>query len=292
MTVEDNIIKMPDRLERRAQKIEAAMARRAKGDSEWVEATLELAVELAGARADHGNDNNAFGRWLNERFGNRAPSHQDRAALIRWGKDPAQTRIMLENRETNSIRQIDEGFTNPGKTPSFQPPVTKPRINEVEIVAATIKAETGKWPDSKTLAQVTGKSTRAADNALRTVKAVEEAVTVPSEVRYTKAQEYHLDARLKARTRQLEADFNERVRLAMLEHNKEYRKGLEELQQKAREQINLHEKLNNHFRPIFTEIEFMTIMTCLHPDNSASKEKRDTAFKAFNAVKFQLTGKK
>ena len=45
---EDNVVKMPDRLERRAQRIEAAMKRRESSDRDWIEGTLELgAVELA-----------------------------------------------------------------------------------------------------------------------------------------------------------------------------------------------------------------------------------------------------
>jgi hypothetical protein len=58
----------------------------------------------------------------------------------------------------------------------------------------------------------------------------------------------------------------------------------------AREKLELcYETLTNN---LFNETEFMTLLACVHPDNSASEHKRDTAFKALNAMKFQLTGKR
>jgi hypothetical protein len=50
-----------------------------------------------------------------------------------------------------------------------------PRANNTELVAKTLKAKTGQWPTTSKLAREAGVSPRAADNALRTVKAVEQA---------------------------------------------------------------------------------------------------------------------
>ena len=109
MNTEENVVKMPDPLERRALRIEAAMVRRDRANSEreradkdWAEATLELAVELAGARADLRSDQ-AFGDWLEKQFGARAPAKTNRAILIRWGDAPEEARAILEKAES-SIR--------------------------------------------------------------------------------------------------------------------------------------------------------------------------------------------
>ena len=94
MTQEDNIVKLPDPLERRALRIEAAIIRRTKGDAEWIEGTVDLAVELLGARNDFPG-NVEFGQWFDSRFtstGKTTVSHQDRAILVRWGAAPDQLR--------------------------------------------------------------------------------------------------------------------------------------------------------------------------------------------------------
>ena len=102
----------------------------------------------------------------------------------------------------------------------------------------------------------------------------------------------HVDAQLRILTKKLESEFGERVRLAVLERNKPHLDALKELEDKARKQHELYETLNNKFKPLFTEEEYRIILICLHPDNSATKERRETAFKAVQAVKLQLTGKK
>jgi hypothetical protein len=100
-------IQFPDNLERRAKRVLAAMVRRANGDREWIEGTIDLAIELAGAREDHGRDDRAFGRWLIDRFGDMAPSKDDRAILIRWAKEPDKVRAHLQKCESRSLRVID-----------------------------------------------------------------------------------------------------------------------------------------------------------------------------------------
>lgn len=283
--MEDNIVKMPDRLERRAQKIEAAIARRAKGEADWVEGTLELAVELAGARDDCGKDNNKFGEWLSGRFGDNVLPKDERAILIRWGCDPRQTRIVLETTDSRSIQVIDRGLRNATKTPTT-PPVggSKSQAAHAALQAA---AATGVKVNQRTLAQSLGVSQSTVGEAVRDLKAAQ-APTLT----YTKAQDYHVDARIRVLDKAREAEFEERVRLRVLADNKAYRETLSQLKDEASRQKGIYEKLNNEFKPIFNETEFMTILTCLHPDNSASVEKRNIAFRAFSAMKFQLTGKK
>ena len=111
-------------------------------------------------------------------------------------------------------------------------------------------------------------------------------------LRFTKAQEAHVEARIRALDKKREAGFNERVRLAMLERNADYRAGLERLQKEAAEKAARYDRLLNNYKPLFTDEEYRTILICQHPDNSATTARRNTAFKAVQAMKFQLTGKR
>jgi hypothetical protein len=48
-------------------------------------------------------------------------------------------------------------------------------------------------------------------------------------------------------------------------------------------------RLINDHKAVFTISEFMSILKCLHPDNSASVETRADGFRLFNSKKLQLT---
>ena len=165
------------------------------------------------------------------------------------------------------------------------------RVNKAEEIVKAIRAETGKWPDRKTVSDISGVSPRAVDNAMRTVKAVEEARTVSEVFTYTKAQDHHLEARLKVLDAEREKTFNERVAA----QNREDIAKLFPKLQTIQDQAALNEKLYRELiakHAIFTEAECMDIIKACHPDNSATTEVRQRAFIAINAKKLQLTGKK
>ena len=224
MSAEDNVVKMPDRLERRAQKIEAAMARRTKGDEEWIEGTIELAVELAGARDDHSGDRE-FGRWLEGRFGDNRLPKDEQSALIQWGRDPVQTRIMLEKTETRSIQMLHRSFRNATKAQEERftsaSKTTTPKREQAEASIREHKARTGSYPSVIEAGKESGLSRIVIEPALAAVKA--EDSIAPSEIRFTKAQDAHVEARVKALRKALEAEYSERVRLQVLEENAPYR---------------------------------------------------------------------
>ena len=204
MTAEDNIVKMPDRLERRAQKIEAAMARRAKGDEEWVEGTIELAVELAGARSDCGDDDTRFGAWIRGRFGDNRLPRGDQEALIRWGRDPEGTRFLFTNTTNLSIRYIDQTLHR-----NVQGSPDTVKREEAKEAIRVHKATYGVYPSVIEACRDTGLSRIVIEPALAAVKA--EDRIAPSEIRFTKAQEHHVEMRvkieLKAATEQLHKSF-------------------------------------------------------------------------------------
>jgi hypothetical protein len=164
------------------------------------------------------------------------------------------------------------------------------KLNAALRHAQAAEAQTGKLPPEKELAAAAGVSPATANEALQIIR--HNRPEDIGRVQLTKTTNDHIEAAMKHRLREWEKDFDERVRLAMLEHNKDYRSVLEESKKRAEEKEERYNNLINDFKPLFTETEYTVILTCLHPDNVASKEKRDTAFKAFNAMKFQLTGKK
>lgn len=101
-----------DDLEAHARKIEDAIWRRDRNVGDWISGTLELASELSQVR-NKLTSNQAFGEWFDARFtstGKTALSHQERAILIKWGKDIPRVRSILEKTNSRSIRQIDKAF--------------------------------------------------------------------------------------------------------------------------------------------------------------------------------------
>jgi hypothetical protein len=170
-----------------------------------------------------------------------------------------------------------------------EPMRNSPRREEAKLFIRAYRDEHNGYPNRSYL-EKNGFSPIVADRALGEVL-VEDRIA-PSETKFTKAQNREIDARVKVRLAKMEEEFDERVRQAMLQKNEAFRSGLEKLKIEAQRKFDLYEGLVNKHKPLYTEAEFTTIIMCLHPDNSASKEKRDEAFKLVNLKKLQLMGKK
>lgn len=164
-----------------------------------------------------------------------------------------------------------------------------PLREQAKNIIRAYKIEYGRFPTVKEALEISGFSRIVIEPALDVVMA--EDGKVP-EVKLNKKQMALVNAKLKILSKQLESEFNDRVRLSMLEHNESYRTGLEKLREEAAQKEKLYNQLINNYKPIFTEDEFRTIIACLHPDNSASKERRESAFNMVNIKKIQLTGKR
>lgn len=157
--------------------------------------------------------------------------------------------------------------------------------NPLETTAEAIKAATGEWPTSRELADETGIHPRSAETVLRVVKAKEEVRDLPP-VKFTKADEKHIEARIKAHQAQLDAAFVDIVNAKindLLENTiaPQYRKQLAEAEAviKAR-------------RGVMRRETFKLILACLHPDNSASAERRSEAFRQFSELELVLVAEK
>jgi hypothetical protein len=281
---EDNVLKMPDRLERRAQKIEAAMKRRENGDKEWIEGTLELAVELAGARAELQADQ-AFGKWCGSRFGTNVIPRDERAILVQWGQNPEQTRLMLEKAESHSIQMIDRRFRSATKPPKVSAATTPKRT----AAAATIRAQkavTGVYPTVAQAIKASGLSRIVIEPALATVKA--EDNIAPTEPRLTKADNAFIEATIKIRLQELEKTFEARV---LAEYQCRANLMFPMLQEiKDRVSIRdkyLTEQLNKS--AVFTKAEYIDVLFCVRNEH-VSQERRDRATIALETKKIRLVG--
>ena len=157
--------------------------------------------------------------------------------------------------------------------------------SQAAVAALQAATTTGKKIVYKEIAQKLDVSVSTVTEAARDIKA-------GASTSYTKAQDHQVEARIRMLDKAREAEFNERVRLAMLEKNKAFRTVLEQSKREANEKSERYERILNNYKPIFTEEEYRNILICLHPDNSASKERREAAFRAFSVMKLQLTGKK
>lgn len=105
----DNIIAMPTPMNILADRIRIAFERTEKGRAEWIEGSLELAVNLKEGRLRCGEDDTQFGMWLVENRLERDKLGPDnRAALINMATNiPLAHRILLES-ESSSWRLIWE----------------------------------------------------------------------------------------------------------------------------------------------------------------------------------------
>jgi hypothetical protein len=137
----DNVIQLPDLLERQAKRIVTALNKDTKIRTEWIDNQLEKADALAIARKQFPN-NADFGKWCYDNgFGESVLSRDDRAALVEFGKDLAYARTVLERtnrtspqhilRNEFSLRHVTKTIPQPIVPPSPQPklpPMPPPQI--------------------------------------------------------------------------------------------------------------------------------------------------------------------
>ena len=315
MTTPENVVKMPALLERLADRAikatrayEAGIAKQSAGRTDAIAAVIEYGNALLEGRIEHKNNDKAFGQWVVLKGLDQIRPFDDqreRTAAMKLAENSTHENFLVGCPRTRP-NDILTWWRDQQRDKNVKVAKRKARPNKVEAVAEVLKAKTGKLPDRKTLAKAAGVNSRNADNAIRVAKAVEEAVAetkaearaeiedavLAASAKFTKAQDQHIQAKLRMLSKQQEKAFDERVRLAVLERNNSYRADLEQLQREASKKKALYDEAMNKHQFIFTEAEFTVILTCLHPDNVASKQKRDHAFTTFNLKKLQLIGKK
>ena len=323
---DNNIIKLPDPLERIALKIEVALARKAKNEADWIEVVIELAIELAAARNAF-PANQAFGEWFDSRFSISIPK-DERAILIKWGRDIEHTRTVLANTDSRSIQLIhqnEQRLLSAKKTPLVAP-LAQPQLPlESPSQPQQPSMPPPRHPAASTATRPAPKQSQAAvlkqlgrEEAIRQGKTVpllpldtETVNSIHKQVRDAAAAVPDLAGKAKrtfekilaAEMAKLVAElrlYQERAAIEMpgkiaeavtqrvATQFPDYEKRIAN----AREREEYYGKLVRAVKVPLTEAEYTNLVMCCHPDNSASKERRDTALQVLNAKRFNLTGKK
>jgi hypothetical protein len=203
-------------------------------------------------------------------------------------------KVVIDSGDAKLINAVKDGRVKVGSAArQIRPPTTPlggPQFQAAKIFTESFEAEMGALPTEDQIGEGAGVAAGTANKALSAVRL--SRADGGQKPTFTKAQDHHVQTRIKLALKKLQANYDERVRVAVLERNAEYRVTLDRLTREASEKAFHYSKLINSNRPIFTEAEFSNIRFCLHPDNSASGDKRALAFSTFNIKKLQLTGKK
>ena len=303
---QDNVIQIPDKVTRVVRRIKDALANEGKNRMERIELTLDLCGAIAEARGYHSSDQ-AFGAWWDKqdfrRYDGKPLNKDERAAAIEMGRDLTKLRNTLTNSHRISLQTIltEFRFLNVQK-PTSEPAKQKRErrsVNKVEAVAENLRAATGEIPDRDTLAQAAHVSPRSADNAIRAVKAADDAraeakVTVDEETlaeaaraSLPKSSQEKLDIVLRRERKRLEEEFEERARL-------QAQKILTELSLPFyNEKLKFYEAVVAGRSGVFTKAEFDQITKCLHSDHVMSLgpktvQQHDAAFILFRKAEIKL----
>ena len=295
MSSDDNVVKMPTELTRLFEDAHRAVTMGVESKQKFVESKLLLSASLAAIRAKF-QDNSAFGKSCSEHgLGDNVVSPNERAILIQWAERPEWTRTVLEKTERISVQTIHakewcDSLTSPSKTPENQYATTAKR-EEAETAIRVYKTIHGVYPTVIQACQITGLSRIVIEPALATVKA--EDRVAPTELRFTKAQEHHVEVRVKIEVKSVIEQLNKSFELEVEKRNKVDIDKLFPDLEKIREDALKTEKLYRGLiekQAILTEAEYRDILLCTHEANP-SPETRKRAFIALNAKKLQLTGK-
>lgn len=313
----------PDALARLSINIKKGLAKAAKSRdaatrdrSEWTEAMVGVAVEVAEAKEMHKAAID-FGEWWDAQQFDLGKD--ERAAMVAMGKEPEQMRKAFRESESWSIQLIHRNCfrsaTKPSdkrkhasKSKSAISQKTKAEadtllrnigvgVNEKRRTEAVRVLESG---DPALVAAVIDKEAGLRTSADRAhIRAeifaelkIDPETLKPSAKAKVEAAKHRIERELKAEHTARMKGIDEEVRQRVLKDNAEYRADLASMRSKAQSDKAFYEELINRHKPLFSADEFKTILMCLHPDGQRTAQKLAEAFRLFNAKRVQLTGQK
>jgi hypothetical protein len=267
-----------------ARQIKDDLGRRENVREQWVAATLDLCRHLAEAREQFKADK-AFSAWLTASgLGEDALSKDDRASAIAMGEDLKTAEKVLASTERRSLQMIYRkefrvrSATKPDKPPK---PKAPPRIApEVEAIIVKAVFEEGKTkPEAEAIAGVSSTVVRrvvAAEEGRRSAVTIDPTVDLKSYL--SLAAQQKLEALERRLRKSFEAEVKEEARIIAI-------KNMDEIfLPHHKEKIAMAERVLASRKGILTKANFNLIRSCLHPDNSASPERRAKAFDLFNSL--------
>jgi hypothetical protein len=295
MAKEDNVVKLPDRLQRLAERAKKAAHACEEAEKAIFAAIIEYGTALLEGRAEFPSKER-FGQWIvAEGLDQTKPfdQQQERTAAMRIAELSFQGTVPWNDcphRRPSHImswwRKRDQTAPDPAKeTKSYG----GPKRDKAVAAILTYEAEHGELPSAVWGETAPGVTPSTYYHTLREIKSIRAGAVGP--LKFTKAQDQHVEAKLKAHIKRFNAEFDERVRLAVLEENKDYRAVLDKSKREASEKFLMYEELINSYNPIFTKAEYHDILFCTH-NKEVSEERKHRASLALIAKKFQLTGEK
>lgn len=301
-----------------ADQIKADIDRRERGESEWRMGTFDLCLHLAQTRASF-DSNSAFHDWLIEnKLGDDVLGKNDRAAAIAMGQHPEIAKAVLEKTERRSLRLIhEEEFRIPstGNTEAEAKPTGKLKKDGTMRMKAGRKKGAFRKPLSaadeariismlfeqgKTREEVVeafkGSGLKVNNHIVDRVRDLErgrrqeqsraEADPIIDPTTLSKSAQEKLEAAKRQWLKAWEREKSELIRLEVVRRIEEnllpfYKEKFDRAEQ-------IEKMLFKRGKGVMTENDFITVLRCLHSDNSASTQMRDEAFKIFNGLKLSL----
>jgi hypothetical protein len=310
---DDNVAPFPsasERLAKRAmqaqQQYAAAVADTVKGRRQAIAAVAEYGAALMEGRQEH-RSNKAFAEWVSANkldVGKPWDKQQERHAATQIAKivhstnavdgfadcpHATPTHIMSWYRKLHPSPQAKEKAEATAKAmeaiktlEARGEVVTEDKIGDLAGVAAGTanKAFTIHRKMKEAADQATAETTEriAEDQALARAEAT---FSEKSKITVAKA----IEILLKRQKKMFQTIVGEEVRRRIAAADDATRKHNKELHAQV---LGLTRMLQQ--KVVFTPDEYKTIMVCLHPDNSASQEKRARAFDLFRQKERRLTG--
>jgi hypothetical protein len=209
-------------------------------------------------------------------------------------QDPeASTRTIAEKLGVNqstvarTLKKSPDASASPVKGKDGKTYKPKPRRNKSDKLDEALRVYdrrklAGEPISEETIAQEMGASVTPGRRAIA-VRRAEEALGEQAEIILSASMQEKFDAKVRAITKQMQLEFETAVRVEAKRRDDEI--GFPHYFEKLKEVERL---LNSPRWAVMPADHFKTILACLHPDNSASKEKREEAFRLFNGYKLKL----
>lgn len=277
--MEENIIQMPDRLERLAAQISNDLSREASNRTEWVEIQIDKCAHLFAARNEFKADRD-FGRWCSSNgFGDNVLSHQDRAACIAMGGDVKTLRDVLDGTSSKSIQLIhrdnSDRFTSASK-PSrkkTESPAAKPSpVTDRVYDAMKTAFEAGERISDIDIANRVGGSNLTAQRArarldaeLRMRDQQTQGLSKDDRVEFRKL----VEAEIRRRKKELEDDFEVRV------HQEAEAWVFEHRFPSFVKAVKDANKIQAAHKGLWTKKQYFMVLKCLHSDYCKAPEADD-----------------
>ena len=170
------------------------------------------------------------------------------------------------------------------------PKVTKKKDVENYVLAYEEKYKC--LPSRTQIARETGVFNSTIDTVLIHFKEAREKKKVSDPIKYTKAQQGHIEAAIKIHKRELDAILEETLRDRIKAYIDKHMPSLKAKNEELSKKIEYYDMITNRFKPIFTAEEFRAILMCLHPDGIRTKEKLEQVFNMVKEKEKPLTGRK